>query len=127
MTKRKARKRFLGFEHKHEPLATPAMFRRRLLNAGALAFGIIGVSLLVGIAGYHWLGGIEGWVDCLYNASMILGGMGPVDELKSGAAKVFASFYALYSGVVLLASVGVLLSPMLHRIMHSLHVECEDD
>jgi hypothetical protein len=66
-------------------------------------------------------------VDCLYNASMILGGMGPVTELGTDAGKVFASAYALYSGVVLLASVGVLLAPALHRVLHHFHIPTDED
>lgn len=121
------RRRPLQFENMHEPLAPPAVFRRRVIASGFVAFQVIGVSLLIGIAGYHWIAGIPDWVDDLYNASMILGGMGPVAELKGDAAKLFASFYALYSGVMLLASVGLLLSPMLHRLLHRFHIECDDD
>jgi len=124
---RHRRRRFYEFEHRGEPLAPAHVFRRRVIQSGAVAASVIGVSLVIGIAGYHWLGGLPDWVDCLYNASMILGGMGPVAELKSDGAKVFASFYALYSGVVLLASVGVLLSPVLHRLMHRFHIETEDE
>ena len=116
---------FEDFEQKEQPLAPPEVFRGRLIRSGGVAMSVIGFSLLVGMAGYHWIGGIPGWVDCLYNASMILGGMGPVDPLSTRAGKVFASFYALYSGVVLLASVGVLISPVLHRLLHRFHVETD--
>lgn len=115
-----------SFEHRHEPLAPPHVFRRRMVQSGVVAFGVIAFSLLLGMAGYHWLGGIASWVDCLYNASMILGGMGPVDTLTSPGAKVFASFYALYSGIVLLASVGILLSPAVHRVLHRFHVATDE-
>ncbi|MGZ9222128.1 MAG: hypothetical protein ACXW4Q_08470, partial [Anaerolineales bacterium] len=67
------------------------------------------------------------WIDSPLNASMILGGMGPVNELRTNAGKVFASFYALYSGIILLASVGVLAAPIFHRFMHRFHLEFEDD
>ena len=103
------------------------VYRIRLLQSASVTLAIIAVSLSAGMAGYHWIGGLESWVDCLYNASMILGGMGPVAELKSDAAKVFASLYALYSGIMLLASVGVLLSPVLHRVMHRFHIESDED
>ena len=66
-------------------------------------------------------------MDCLYNAAMILGGMGPVAEMPDDRAKIFASVYAIYSGVVLLASVGVLISPVLHRILHRFHIETDED
>jgi len=120
---RRPRRSLLEFETMREPLAPPRVFRRRMIRSGSVAALVIGGSLLIGMAGYHWLGGIHDWVDCLYNASMILGGMGPVNPLTSAAAKVFASFYALYSGVVLLASVGLLLSPALHRMAHRFHIE----
>jgi hypothetical protein len=66
------------------------------------------------------------WVDSLLNASMILGGMGPVDPLKTNAGKVFASVYALYSGLALIAVVGLLLAPILHRVMHEFHMEYKE-
>ncbi len=121
------RRRWLNLENKHEPLAPAHVYRRRLRNSAASALALIAVSLLIGVAGYHWICGIPSWVDCLYNASMILGGMGPVAEIGSDAGKVFASFYALFSGVVLLASVGVTIAPAVHRVLHQFHVECEDD
>jgi hypothetical protein len=111
----------------HEPLASPAVFRQRVLASTMLTGFVLAVSLLLGMAGYHWLVGIPHWVDCLYSASMIMGGMGPVGkEPDTDAGKVFASAYAIYSGVMLLASVGFLLSPVLHRLLHSLHVDSEE-
>ena len=115
--------RMLKFERKQEPLAPRERYRQRLLKSSLLAGGVIGVSLAIGILGYHYFGGIESWVDCLYSASMILGGMGPVADLKTNGGKVFASFYALYSGVALLTSVGVLIAPTLHRALHRFHIE----
>ncbi len=82
---------------------------------------LIGLSLLVGVLGYRHLGGL-GWIDALLNASMILGGMGPVDVLPTPSAKIFASAYALYSGVALLSTVSLLLAPVIHRILHRMHV-----
>jgi hypothetical protein len=78
----------------------------------------------IGVLGYHLIESMS-WVDSLLNASMILGGMGPVTPLQTDAGKIFASFYALYSGVVLLASVGVLAAPILHRFMHRFHLQDE--
>ncbi len=80
------------------------------------------VALGVGVAGYHWIAG-QPWVDSLLNASMILGGMGPVGDLHSDAAKIFASAYALFSGVVFISVMAVILSPVLHRALHKFHLE----
>lgn len=121
------RRGLFGFERRHEALAPGHVFRARMLRSGGVAAVIIMGSLAIGVLGYHVFGGLPSWVDCLYNAAMILGGMGPVAELHSDAGKLFASAYALYSGVVLLASVGVLLSPALHRILHRFHIETDGD
>ena len=114
------------FEHRSEPLASQAEFARRMLRYGLFSAGILLFSLGMGVLGYHYLESLS-WLDALLNASMILGGMGPVNTLQTVAGKVFASFYALYSGVILLASVGVLATPVLHRILHRLHLEIEED
>ena len=114
------------FEHHSEPLATQAEFARRMLRFGIVAGGIILFSLGIGILGYHYFESLS-WLDSLLNASMILGGMGPVNPLQTDAGKLFASFYALYSGIVLLASVGVLATPIFHRFMHRFHLELEDE
>ena len=82
---------------------------------------LLAFSLGIGMAGYHFLEGLS-WIDSLLNAAMILGGMGPVAPLQTAAGKVFASFYALYSGVVLLASVGILAGPIFHRFLHRFHL-----
>ena len=79
-------------------------------------------SLCLGICGYHYIENLR-WVDALLNASMILSGMGPVDAMKTNTGKLFASFYALYSGLVLIGLVGLLLAPIFHRVLHSFHVE----
>jgi hypothetical protein len=121
------RQRLFHYEHRLEKLAPLPVFRARLAQSAGITGVVIAFSLAIGIAGYHWLGRLDSWVDCLYNASMILGGMGPVAELHTDAGKVFASLYALYSGIVLLASVGVLLSPVLHRLLHRFHIENAQD
>ncbi|MHB9081979.1 MAG: hypothetical protein ACYC3X_31325 [Pirellulaceae bacterium] len=87
--------------------------------------GIIVGSLFVGSAGYHYFGDLP-WIDSLLNASMILAGMGPVDPLKTDSAKLFASFYALYSGVAFLAIMAVLTAPLLHRLLHKFHMEISE-
>ena len=115
------------WERRHEPLADTATYRARLVHSACVMLALIAVSLAIGMAGYHHFAHMTSWVDCLYNAAMILGGMGPVAEMPDDAAKVFASVYAIYSGVVLLASVGVLISPVLHRVLHRFHLESEGD
>jgi len=113
------------FEHHTEPLATQAEFTRRMLRYGLFTAAIILFSLGIGILGYHYFESLS-WLDSLLNASMILGGMGPVNALQTNAGKIFASFYALYSGIILLASVGILATPVFHRFMHRFHLELED-
>ena len=114
------------FEHHAEPLATPAEFTQRMLRFGFFSGGMILFSLLIGILGYHYFESLS-WLDSLLNASMILGGMGPVNALQTTAGKIFASFYALYSGIILLASVGILFTPLFHRFLHRFHLELEDN
>ena len=114
------------FEHHKQPLASQSEFAQRMVRFGLLAAGVIIFSLGIGILGYHYLESLS-WIDSLLNATMILGGMGPVNTLQTNAGKVFASFYALYSGIILLASVGVLATPIFHRFMHRFHLELEDD
>ena len=109
------------YEHKTEPLLPLRRFIRRQIIHILLGLGIIGVSLGLGIAGYHILGRLS-WIDSLVNASMILGGMGPVDPILTTAGKIFASFYALYSGIVFLVVVGIMVAPIVHRLIHRLHM-----
>jgi len=109
------------YEHHRQPLASRKVFARRLARNGLIGLALLAFSLGIGVVGYHFLEGLS-WIDSLLNASMILGGMGPVDPMKTDAGKIFASFYALYSGVVLLASVGVLAAPIFHRFMHHFHL-----
>jgi len=112
----------MTFERRRQPLAPAPVFRRRVLNSAGLAGIVLGGSLAIGIAGYHWFGGL-GWLDALVNASMILGGMGPMDPITRTAGKWFASAYALYSGIALLTSVGILFAPAVHRLLHAFHIE----
>ena len=114
------------FEHHSQPLATPTEFTRRMVRYTLISTGIILFSLVIGILGYHYLESLS-WIDSLLNASMILGGMGPVNGLQTTAGKIFASFYALYSGIILLASVGLWVTPIFHRFIHRFHLEIEDD
>lgn len=116
----------LNYEHKHKPLLPLNKFYKRLLNNFMLAFVIMLVSLAIGVTGYMLLAHLK-FADALQNASMILGGMGPIDVMPTDAAKYFASVYALFSGVSFISTVALLLAPAIHRIMHRFHLETEDD
>ncbi len=109
-------------EHKSQPLAHTHIYYQRLATTGGYALLIILIMLGLGAGGYHWLGRLT-WVDAIYNAALILSGMGPVDILPNTAAKLFASAYAIVSGIVFIALIGLFLTPVFHRIMHRLHFE----
>ncbi len=113
------------YEHHSEPLLPRSRFVRRLVSHGFAAGGLITGALGLGVLGYHFLDGLP-WLDALLNAAMILGGMGPIDPLHSVAAKLFASFYSLFSGIVFLVIAGLLVAPVAHRFLHHLHLEVED-
>lgn len=110
------------FEHRKQPLVSFKKFLHRLIRHASIAIMITIISLLIGVLGYHNLENLS-WVDALLNASMILGGMGPVDVLKTDGGKIFASFYAIFSGVVFLVTIGVLIAPIFHRFLHRFHLE----
>lgn len=115
-----------SYERLHTPLLPKVKFYKRLFGNLIIALIIIALSLFIGVTGYMGFAKMN-FVDALLNASMILGGMGPVDILPNDAAKYFASAYALFSGVTFLSIVGVLFAPLLHRIMHRYHLETEED
>lgn len=114
------------FEKKHQPLAPASVYYRRAFRHTIIGILIIGICLFIGIAGYHYIDGIA-WIDALHNASMILGGMGPVVEIKSDAGKIFSSAYALFSGVMFITTVGIMLAPAVHRFFHKMHVDEKDE
>jgi hypothetical protein len=114
------------FEHRSDRLAPFPVFIRRMAFSVALAFGMAAIALLIGILGYHFLAGFD-WVDAMLDASMILGGMGPVNELHGTPAKLFASAYALFSGLVFIGVMGITLTPLLHRMLHHFHLADEDE
>lgn len=109
------------FEHYTNPLLSRPQFAWRMLKGLGLVLIITGFSLMIGILGYRATEHMP-WIDALLNASMILGGMGPVGELKTESGKLFASFYALYSGLFLIGMTGILLAPVVHRVMHGLQL-----
>ncbi len=123
--KQKSWRNPLRFERRQEQLAPVSVFVKRLIGSLGMALGLILFVLCLGIAGYHFIAGYK-WIDSLLEASMILGGMGPVKELPGDAAKVFASAYALFSGLIFIAVMGLVLSPVVHRILHKFHVDEKD-
>jgi hypothetical protein len=110
------------YEHHKKPLASNQIFYQRVVGNIVWSLILISASLFIGILGYHLTENL-GWLDSLLNASMILGGMGPVDTLKTSGGKLFASFYALFSGVVFLITMSVVLAPILHRFLHKFHLD----
>ena len=110
------------YEHKSHPLIPKREFYKRIFTHVSYAVGLIFISLGAGILGYHILEGLS-WVDSTLNASMILGGMGPVNEVHTTAGKLFASGYALFSGIFFLVIAGVIFAPVFHRFLHKFHLE----
>jgi len=116
----------MKFERKGEALLPFPQFLRRIGLAIGLALLLAGSALLLGTLGYHGIAGL-GWIDAEFNAAMILTGMGPVDPMPTPAAKLFASAYALFSGIVFLTSMGIVLTPVFHRVVHRFHLDEDDD
>jgi hypothetical protein len=112
------------YEHRKDRLLTTRELAIRVLQHGGVVLIAVGVALGIGIIGYHSTAGLP-WIDSLLNASMILGGMGPVDPITTTSGKLFASFYALFSGLFFIVVTGVLLAPFLHRMVHRFHLEKE--
>ena len=110
------------YEHRSQPLLSRAQFLLRVAWSTAAALLLIGVSLFAGMVGYRNLEQLS-WTDAFLNASMLLGGMGPVNAPASQGGKIFAGLYALYCGLVVIFVAGLLLAPVLHRVLHRLHVE----
>jgi hypothetical protein len=112
----------MTYEKKHQPLASRRTFTNRMMWNVLFGIVLLLVGLGVGVLGYHHFCAYT-WIDSLLNASMILSGMGPMNPIASDAGKVFASFYAIFSGVVFVATIGVIIAPLLHRAMHFLMME----
>jgi hypothetical protein len=113
------------YESISQPVLPRRQFRKRMGTHAAAAASLVCAALAIGVAGYRGFAGM-GWVDALLNASMILSGMGPVGELKSDAAKLFAAGYALFSGIMFIVTAGLLVSPIAHRMLHRLHADGGD-
>jgi hypothetical protein len=118
--------RVVSYERRNQKLASPEVFRRRLVTSGSVGLALVAVSLAIGIAGYM---GFEklAFVDAFLNASMILSGMGPLHNPATTGGKLFAGFYALYSGLAVLAIAAIVFAPLIHRILHRFHIEEADD
>ncbi|MCE2962081.1 MAG: hypothetical protein ACK5UE_12905 [Chitinophagales bacterium] len=112
----------MKLEHQKQQVVPLTRFLYRLGKYGLFAFGLVSVSVFIGTLGYHHFGHIT-WLDSFHMACMILTGMGPVVEMKSSSAKLFSSFYALYSGVAFLSITAVFFAPLIHRLLHILNVE----
>lgn len=115
----------MKLENRTQKVTPLPHFLFRLARYGLFAFGLILFSLTIGILGYHYIGKVS-WIDSFHMTSMILAGMGPVVELKTTSAKIFSSFYALYSGITFLSVAAIFFTPIFHRILHIFHVE-EDE
>ena len=113
------------FEHKKSKLLPFPQFLARLFKFVLYSLVIIVISVGIGTFGYHYFARIS-WIDSFYNACMILTGMGPVTILESNGAKLFSSFYALYSGIAFLSTVAVIFAPVAHRFLHIMHLEKEE-
>jgi hypothetical protein len=110
------------YERHSEPLLPRRQFLRRLARHGEIAMAALLVSLAIGTLGFHW-SAPQGWLDAFLNAAMLLGEMGPVGTFEQPIGKVFAGLFALYAGIVFLGASVVLLTPIVHRILHKLHIE----
>jgi hypothetical protein len=118
------KKRWHRFEHRREPMLPRSLFFRRVLRYGLVSLAFVVASLGIGMIGYHATEGLS-WLDAFLNASMILTGMGPVNEMRTTAGKLFAACYALFSGVAFLTAVAVLFAPLFHRFLHRFHLDIE--
>ena len=114
------------FERREDKLLPFHRFSKRLAVYAGVSGTIVLLSLGAGMLGYHMFAGLS-WIDSFLNASMILTGMGPVDQMTGAGAKLFAGFYALFSGVIFLGASAVFLSPVVHRALHSFHLDLDEE
>lgn len=112
------------FEHNRQPPLSPRYFIGRMLRHGATAVAIILLSLIIGVVGFHVTEGYS-WIDSYMNAAMLLGGMGQVNPINTSAGKLFAGTYALYAGLVVIAIMGLMLAPVIHRVLHKYHWDAD--
>ncbi len=114
------------YEHISDPVIPRRLLWSRLARSTVIGLGIIVVSLAIGMIGYRYLFTNLDWADAFANAAMILSGMGPMAMPQTTAAKIFSGVYALYSGLMLVMSAGVIFAPLVHRFLHKLHAD-EDE
>jgi hypothetical protein len=112
------------FEHHHEKLLPKSLFIRRLIKFALVSLSLIIVSLVIGMIGYYAFEGFT-WVDSFLNAAMLMGGMGPVNQLHTDSGKIFAGIYALYCGLIELIAIGIFAAPIFHRFLHRFHLESQ--
>lgn len=113
------------FEHISLPVITRRAFAGRIMRWALLNLMLLSSSLLIGVLGYRYFEQMT-WIDALLNASMIFGGMGEIDVLHTTGGKLFASCYAIYSGIFLVVCGGLLLVPLFHRVLHRFHADGDD-
>ena len=114
------------FETRHQKLARRPTFIRRLLHSLLLGWAAIVLAQFIGMLGYHYFEKMT-WVDAFVNAAMILSGMGPLGPLATDGGKIFAGFYALFSGLAFILIIGIIFAPVLHRLFHKFHLEDKSD
>ena len=114
------------FEHRTQPLLHWPAFLRRVFLSALFGLALTLVSLLGGMAGYHFFENLP-WVDAFANAAMILSGMGPLAQPATTPGKIFAGLYALYSGLALVLVAGITFAPVFHRFLHRIHIETENE
>jgi len=115
-----------SFEHRRAPLAPPEVFYPRVARSAAVSLSLIGGTLAAGTIGYRTLADLS-WLEAFHQAAMLLSGMGPIaPDMKGTAAILFDSFYALFCGVMLLASTAVMFAPIIHRLLHRFHLEADE-
>ena len=110
------------FEHRSKPLLPRRQFYARMARSAVVALLVIAVALGIGMVGYRAFEPMS-WVDAFVNAAMILSGMGPVSQLQTDGGKIFAGGYALFSGIALIAVLGIIFAPVVHRFLHKFHLE----
>jgi len=113
------------FEHVSEPLLSKAAFLQRFVASTGIGVSVIAVSLLIGMIGFRSVEGLN-WLDAFLNASMLLGGMGPLEHDRNSAGKLFEGLYALYCGLAVISVTGIILAPVAHRFLHKMHRQHRD-